>query len=140
MNNLDNAVKSLEGALRDVTSQERALARERKRLEAAIRTLAPKNGRPVGDITGVKIQRGKVRYPDGEKMAARRAIMDGYVGALQPGTPFTVDDFLTVTGESPALLNRKMWMAHLNRMSYKGKIAVQSRGGGPLGPSVYLVK
>jgi hypothetical protein len=137
VNNLDTAIKGLEHALADVVSQQRALAKEQKRIERALDVVRPANGRPVGQITGVSINKGRINYPNGKEMAARRTVLSDYLATLQPGATFTVDDFVKATGQPSDLLTRKMWMAHLRRTFYKGEIQEQTKGN-THGPTVYV--
>lgn len=98
MNNLDNAIKSLQGSLHDITSQLRTLEKERKRIERALGLLT--GDRPVAKITGVK---QKLNYPDGLEMHRRRKLVDEWLDTLMPGEKASVIDFLMVSGEPQEL-------------------------------------
>lgn len=97
MNNLDNAIKGLQGALNDVTSQIRVLQKEGARIEKALNTLT--GGRDVAAITGVNASTNKGKkldYPDGKEMRRRRDLVNLW---LDTGDSTYPSDFMAASGE-----------------------------------------
>lgn len=122
MNNLDTAVKSLQGSLRDIEGQQRVLEREHARIEKALGLLT--NGRPVGQITGTGITRSRAPGPE---LRRRRDVVAAFLGTTDRQV-FTFDDFMRESEEPEEL--RVAYSGLFSNMAMRDELRVAKKGRG----------
>lgn len=127
MNHLDEAIKNLQGSLRDIESQQRALEREHGRLAKALALLA--GNRPVSQISGLR--QSPKSMPDGIEAARRRQVLRDYLSIQDE--PFTPREMVEAMGERALY---KEYRSLIHKLAGDGEIDVVRPGSGKR-PGVY---